>query len=118
MGVTYTAQVMGKKRQQQLIARKVAGRQLAITDLPDTPDFRDMAGTFMSVLDEHQRRLFAGIVAAQQGHGGDRQVAEFFNMDPHTVARGRKELQSGEVETDRIRKPSAGRPPIEKKHRK
>ena len=31
-------------------------------------------------------------------------VDEFIRlMDPHTVARGRKELQSGEVETDRIR---------------
>ena len=77
-----------------------------------------MAGTFMSTLDEHQRRLFAGYEAVRQGYGGDRQVAEFFNMDPHTVARGRKELQSGEVETDRIRKSGAGRPPIGKKHRK
>ena len=105
----------GKKRQQQLIARKVAGRQLAISELPDTPDFKDMAGSFMSTLDEHQRRLFAGYEAVRQGYGGDRQVAEFFNMYPHTVARGRKELQSGEVETDRIRKSGAGRPSIEKK---
>ena len=84
----------GKKRQQQLIARKVAGRQLAIAELPDRPDFKDMAGTFMSTLDEHQRRLFAGYEAVRQGYDGDRQVAEFFNMDPHTVARGRKELLS------------------------
>ncbi len=105
------------KRKQQLLARKVAGRQLTIAGLPDTPDLKTVTATFVSTLDEHQRRLYAGLESVRQGYGGDLLVSEFLKMNPQTVARGRKELQSGELDIDRIRKPGGGRPPIEKKAR-
>ena len=47
---------------------------------------------FYSLLDEQQRRLFAGLESIKLGHGGDSVLAEFLGLDPHTVARGRQQL--------------------------
>lgn len=72
---------------------------------------------FYSLLDEQQRRLYAGLEAHKLGHGGDRKVAEFLGLDPHTVARGRLELFNEQVERQRVRKKGAGRRSTEKKRR-
>jgi hypothetical protein len=64
---------------------------------------------FYSLLDERQRRLYAGLEALKVGHGGDAQIAELLGIDPGTVARGRRELLGGEVEPGRVRRPGAGR---------
>src|SRR5580658_328750 len=47
---------------------------------------------FYSLLDEQQRRLYAGLESLKLGGGGDRQLADFLDLDPHTVARGRQQL--------------------------
>jgi len=73
---------------------------------------------FFSLLDERQRRLYAGLESLKFGHGGDQKLAELLQLDAHTVARGRKELLAQEVESDRVRKPGAGRKPVEKKRPK
>jgi hypothetical protein len=70
---------------------------------------------FFSLLDEKQRRLYAGLEAAKLGHGGDRRMAEFLGLDVHTVAKGRRELLEGAVRREGIRHPGAGRKPAEKK---
>lgn len=70
---------------------------------------------FYSLLDERQRRLYAGLEAMKVGHGGDAQVAELLGLDPATVARGRRELLSGDIETGRVRRVGGGRHPVEKK---
>jgi hypothetical protein len=70
---------------------------------------------FYSLLDEQQRRLYAGLEALKWGHGGDRKMARLLGLDPGTVAKGRLQLLGGEVLSERIRKPGAGRPPVEKK---
>ena len=70
---------------------------------------------FCSLLDERQRRLYAGLEALKLGHGGDRRVADLLGLDPGTVARGRKQLLAGDVERQRVRRPGGGRPPLEKK---
>jgi hypothetical protein len=66
---------------------------------------------FYSLLDERQRRLYAGLEAAKIGHGGDSQISQLLGIDPDTVARGRRELLSGEVDPDRIRRAGGGRHP-------
>lgn len=71
---------------------------------------------FFSLLDERQRRLYAGLEAHRLGHGGDRQVADLLGLNVHTVARGRRELFGGEVERGRVRQVGGGRKPTEKKH--
>ena len=70
---------------------------------------------FHSLLDEQQRRLYAGLEALKIGHGGDTQIAELLGMDPGTVARGRRELLSGEIDLQRVRRAGGGRPTAGKK---
>jgi hypothetical protein len=72
---------------------------------------------FYSLLDEQQRRLYAGLESLKLGRGGDRSLAEFLDLDPHTVARGRQRLLAQDVEVDRVRKAGGGRKPVEKNAR-
>jgi len=73
---------------------------------------------FCSMLDERQRRLYAGLESLKLGHGGDAHIASLLGMDPHTVARGRQELISGELSRDKVRAEGGGRLPQEKKRPK
>jgi hypothetical protein len=73
---------------------------------------------FYSLLDEQQRRLYAGLESLKLGRSGDRQLADFFDLDPHTVGRGRQQLLAQDVEVDRARKTGGGRKPVEKKRPK
>jgi hypothetical protein len=73
---------------------------------------------FFSLLDERQRRLYAGLQAQIAGRGGDRKVANLLGLDVHTVARGRRELFEEEINPTRIRKAGGGRKAVEKKHQK
>ncbi len=70
---------------------------------------------FYSLLDEQQRRLFAGLESIQLGHGGDTILAEFLGLDAHTVARGRQQLLDRNVSSGRARRSGGGRKPLEKK---
>jgi hypothetical protein len=73
---------------------------------------------FYSLLDEQQRRLYAGLESLKLGRGGDRQLAEILNLDAHTVARGRQQLLARDVELGRARKIGGGRKRVEKKRPK
>ena len=78
-------------------------------------ELRAAALLFYSLLDEQQRRLYAGLEALKWGHGGDSKVARLLGLDVGTVATGRQQLLHGEVLSDRIRRPGAGHPAVEKK---
>jgi|SRR5579863_9839510 len=70
----------------------------------------------LSILDERQRRLFAGLLAMRRGHGGILQVAEITGLSRTTVRRGIAELRGGVgLNARRIRKPGGGRKLLEKK---
>jgi DNA-binding transcriptional regulator YhcF (GntR family) len=73
---------------------------------------------FYSLLDEQQRRLYAGLESLKLGRGGDRQLADFLDLNPHTVAQGRQQLLAQDVEVDRVRRTGGGRKRVEKKHPK
>ncbi len=73
---------------------------------------------FFSILDERQRRLYAGLEAFKFGHGGDSRIADLLSLDVHTVAKGRQELFSRDFETKRVRKKGGGRKPVKKKRLK
>ncbi len=73
---------------------------------------------FFSLLNEKQRRLYAGLEAHRIGYGGDKKIAELFGLDPHTVGKGRKELFSSEFATEGVRKKGGGRKSAEKKLQK
>ena len=71
----------------------------------------------MAELDERSRRLFAGILARQRGHGGVQQVAEITGLSRMTIRRGLRESERGQAESsDRVRSPGGGRKRVEKKH--
>jgi hypothetical protein len=109
----YTA-VERKRRQEQWAARQASG---AVEDSSEA-EFWAARVLFYSLLDEQQRRLYAGLESAQVGHGGDRLVAAALGLDEETVARGRRELLGGEVQRGRVRRVGGGRPPAEKKRLK
>ena len=99
------------RRQEQWAARQA---QAQAHD-PEEEQLRAAIALFYSLLDEQQRRLYAGLESFKRGHGGDRQMAERLGLDVETVARGRRELVAGEVERERIRRAGGGRPRAEKK---
>ena len=66
-----------------------------------------------SLLDERQRRLFAGLEALKRGWGGDRRIAGLLGIDPSTVAAGRRQLVERDIEIDRVRRAGGERPPTE-----
>ena len=99
------------------IERSFAALIVANPDLA-TEEAKAMILLFYSLLDEKQRRLYAGLESLKLGHGGDTHIASLLEIDPHTVARGRQELLSGEVDPGRVRAKGGGRPSQEKKRRK
>jgi len=70
---------------------------------------------FFSMLNEKQRRLYAGLESLKLGHGGDAHIASLFGIDPHTVARGRRELAEDQVDGRTVRIEGGGRLSQEKK---
>lgn len=89
-----------------------AARQTQAGELPAA------IALFHGLLDEQQRRLYAGLESLQHGHGGDQRMAELLGLNVATVARGRRELLTGEVLRDGIRRQGGGRKPVEKKRPK
>ena len=112
-----------KIAQQQQNARKVKIKQ-SFADLTiSNPDIavEEAKATillFCSMLNERQRRLYAGLESLKLGHGGDAHMASLLGMDPHTVAQGRKELIRGDFNHEKLRAPGGGRLPQEKKRLK
>jgi hypothetical protein len=72
---------------------------------------------FYTMLDEKQRRIYTGLESLKIGYGGDKQIANLFNIDPHTVAKGRSELLTKDFIQGRIRKKGGGRIFTKKKAR-
>ena len=56
--------------------------------------------------------------ALKLGRGGDRRISDLLGLDPHTVAKGRRELLSQQVRRERVRQTGGGRKPTEKKRPK
>jgi transposase-like protein len=52
------------------------------------------------------------------GQGGDARIANLLGVDPHTVAKGRRELLQRDIDASGVRKRGGGRPSAEKKPRK
>ena len=99
-------------RQQQLQARLLESAAAAPPG-SSSDELRAAIVLFASLLDEKQRRLYAGLESLQLG--GDRQIADLLHLDPHTVAKGRRQLLAQEVEVGRVRGVGGGRKPVEKK---
>ena len=112
-----------QQRRQQLRARRARLESTGVADsvmksAPISDELRAAIILFWSLLDEQQRRLYAGLESLKLGSGGDQQIADFLPLDPHTVAKGRRQLLAQDVRVDRIRRAGAGRKPVEKKRPK
>lgn len=115
----YCAADAGRRRR-QIVARRallaapgVTGPMPEDAIMPD--ELRAAIVLFFGLLDEKQRRLYAGLEALKTGRGGDVRIAELFGLDIGTVARGRRELLQQDVELDRVRRAGGGRKAVEKK---
>lgn len=112
-----------RSAQRQRKARSIHAKASLATLIVTNPDLaiEEAKATillFSSMLNEKQRRLYAGLESLKLGHGGDTHIASLLGMDPHTVARGRKELISTECGSDTIRATGGGRLLQEKKRLK
>ena len=70
-----------------------------------------------AVLDERGRRVWAATESRAIGYGGDALVSDATGLSRTTIRAGRREIESGTVCVDRIRRPGAGRPNIEQSQR-
>ena len=105
--------------QEQLLARQIQQSEPSVTrsvvasdSLPD--ELKAAIVLFFSVLNEKQRRLYAGLESFKWGHGGDRKIADFLGLDVGTVAKGRRDLLAQDVEREMIRKAGGGRKSVKK----
>ena len=114
----YVATDAETRRRQELLRRrtdalKEVGSRLEDDLLPD--ELRTAIILFFGLLNEKQRRFYAGLEATKFGHGGDRKIAELLGLDVHTVAKGRRELLNGFIASGNVRSSGGGRKHVEKK---
>lgn len=121
IGAEYIYLATNEQRAQQQRRVRSAGEQSLATVIVTNPDLateeaKAVILLFCSMLDEKQRRLYAGLESLKLGYGGDTHIGALLGMDAHTVARGRQELVSGDFDQDSVRRKGGGRLPQEKKH--
>lgn len=89
----------------------------ALADEASAAEWSAQAAAVMQRLDEAQRRWVVGLISSAVGHGGDTLMARVTGLDPQTVQTGRREVAAHlkECPVNRVRRPGAGRPPLEKK---
>lgn len=112
----YCCRQIGVARR-QLISRRAQQMAQTPEEAAISDEVRAAIVLFMSLLDEKQRRLYAGLESLKAGRGGDSWIAELLDINPATVLRGRQELLTGKVLEDRVRNVGGGRTPLEKKRR-
>ena len=107
------------KRQQQITLRKSSDSLAEFDQSYEIDVFRDELKAaiilFYSLLNEKQRRLYAGLESFKLGHGGDKKIANLLGLDSHTIAKGRREILGGNIQTESVREKGGGRKPVEKK---
>ncbi|NOX35468.1 MAG: hypothetical protein GXP56_17345 [Deltaproteobacteria bacterium] len=111
-----------EKRKQQIILRENNGLYAGFDPSYEINVFREELKAaiilFYSLLNEKQRRMYAGLESFKLGHGGDKKIARLLGLSTHTIAKGRTELLGGYIQTQEIRKKGGGRKPVEKKFQK
>jgi hypothetical protein len=107
-----------QRRQERIRRAQAAGTDVVPTQVEAfSHELKAAIILFFSLLDERQRRLYAGLESQKSGHGGDTKIAELLGLDVHTVAQGRRQLFSGDVGGKGVRRPGGGRKRQEKKPR-
>ena len=98
----YCAADVTRKAQQLSARRALLAAAGLVGPMPDANlvpvELRAAIVLFASLLDERQRRLYAGLESLKCGWGGDTRIAGLLGSDAGTVARGRKQLLAGDIE--------------------
>jgi hypothetical protein len=82
---------------------------------PEVADYHAAINAVLANLDERNRRLFAGLLASDRGHGGVTLLAQVTGLSRTTILRGQRELEDGaRVTPGRVRRAGGGRPRLEK----
>lgn len=96
------------KRRKQILEATTSGDAASA-------DIQQALHTFMTTLNEKQRRLYAGFESMKSGHGGDVLISRQTGLNVKTIARGRRELASQQITVDRVRQVGGGAKALEKK---
>ena len=72
-------------------------------------NYAECLGLFLKGLNEKQLRLYAGLESIQAGYGGDKVISERLGINEKTVAKGREDLLTKNIDFSRIRNAGAGR---------
>ena len=117
-GVFVYLSAQKRDRQRQRTARREMALEAVggVTEVVLAHELKAAIILFFSLLDERQRRCYAGLESIKIGKGGDARIAQLLGIDPHTVARGRQQLLAGDIEPGRLRKRDGGRSSAEKRH--
>jgi len=105
-------------RRQQVLFRKDSTQNFGnIKMSPDIllNELKAALVMFVSMLNEKQRRIYAGYESLKIGRGGDKEIAELLDLNVKTVARGRREILGKKIEFDTIRMTGGGRKGTKKK---
>lgn len=108
-------------RKQQVLFRKDSTQNLANIKMdPDIllNELKAALVMFVSMLNEKQRRIYAGYESLKIGRGGDKEIAMLLDLNVKTVARGRREILSNKIEFDTIRRTGGGRKGTKKNSQK
>ncbi len=73
-----------------------------------TQELKAVIVLFYSMLNEQQRRLYAGLESIKIGHGGDKLIGKLLQINAETVSKGRQELIKEDFYREGTRKPGAG----------
>ena len=106
----FSPEINVKKR--QLMSRQASSPEVDTDWISD--ESKAAIILFVSLLNEQQRRLFAGLESIMWGYGGDRKVANLLGINKNTVAKGRRQLLAQDIAEDRIRKAGGGRKSVKK----
>jgi transposase len=101
----------GKKRCKEISAPRASNRRKAVQSRePSRSQSQDVRYLSKELLNERDRRLFAGFLARSTGCGGIQKAARLTGLDEKTVRRGVRELKERGIKRGaRIRREGGGR---------
>jgi hypothetical protein len=106
-----------KNKQQELIRGDTGDKKKLNLVTTDTlmEGLKVVIILFFCILNEKQKRLYAGLESIKIGQNGDKIISGLLGLNIKTVSKGRHELLSGNSLTNAIRAKGGGRKSTEKK---
>lgn len=105
-------------KKQQMLMRNREGEEFQFCKMRPKVLMNELKASiiiFFSILNEKQRRLYAGLESMKIGLGGDKVISELLGINIKTVTKGRQEFFDEKVNIDTIRNTGGGRKTIKKK---